>query len=200
MLAAEAPKITDWMQAWGSLTGLLLSGIAALATVLLLRHEIRVRRDEQQDSMAAQARMIFGSFSRFGDLRNRGVLDGVAVLVTNYSGAPILDVFVEVHHHGALADTPAVEGLIMDEKLFWFGLAVPVQDRAAREEEQFISVTVRFTDCNGYKWRRTDRQRLVRILPLGDRSWRDRVPGPQVAMGIGVVGVVLGVVALFVAA
>ncbi|TDC86151.1 hypothetical protein E1193_00335 [Micromonospora sp. KC606] len=61
MLAAEAPKITDWMQAWGSLAGLVMSTFAVIFTGLLFRHEIRVRREEQRDQEAAQARLIIGT-------------------------------------------------------------------------------------------------------------------------------------------
>ncbi|MGC4857308.1 hypothetical protein ACLQ24_29070 [Micromonospora sp. DT4] len=60
MLAAEAPKITDWMQAWGSVVGLVMSTFAVIFTGLLFRHEIRVRREEQRDGEAAQARLIVG--------------------------------------------------------------------------------------------------------------------------------------------
>ncbi|WP_346540180.1 hypothetical protein [Micromonospora sp. DPT] len=43
MLAKVAPKVTDWMQAWGSVAGLLMSTVAVLFTGLLFRHEVQVR-------------------------------------------------------------------------------------------------------------------------------------------------------------
>ncbi|MEU4555926.1 hypothetical protein [Micromonospora violae] len=105
MLVAEAPKITDWMQAWGSLAGLVMSTAAVIFTGLLFRHEIRVRRDEKQDAEVAQARLVVGRIVHFG--RNAsvepsghvsGVISEFGWSVKNYSSAPILDVGVWVAH------------------------------------------------------------------------------------------------------
>jgi len=99
VLAAEAPKITDWMQAWGSLAGLVMSTAAVIFTGLLFRHEIRVRRQEQRDSEAAQARLVIGTVT---DATTAGdVVVGARWLVTNHSDAPVFNVNVSVlNRHG----------------------------------------------------------------------------------------------------
>lgn len=94
MLAEEAPKITDWMQAWGSVVGLVMSTAAVIFTGLLFRHEIRVRRDESRDAEAAQARLIVGEIMYpFGPA---GQYDGVSWVVHNHSSAPIFSLYVAV--------------------------------------------------------------------------------------------------------
>ncbi|MFD6610039.1 hypothetical protein ACFWD1_14260 [Micromonospora chalcea] len=104
MLTAEAPKITDWMQAWSGLLGLFMSTVAVIFTGLLLRHEIRVRRNEQRDSEAAQSRLIAGRVVGFEreQIRSptglrKGEIIGVKWRVDNYSQAPVFDVRVVVH-------------------------------------------------------------------------------------------------------
>ncbi|MFG3645092.1 hypothetical protein ACGF3C_32940 [Micromonospora sp. NPDC047762] len=89
MLVAEAPKITDWMQAWGSLAGLVMSTAAVIFTGLLFRHEIRVRREEQRDNEAAQARLIVCGVAGI-DVRGDEVR-GASWYVANHSSAPIFD-------------------------------------------------------------------------------------------------------------
>ncbi|WP_026208463.1 hypothetical protein [Catelliglobosispora koreensis] len=48
LLADETPKITDWMQAWGTLIGATLTVAAVVLTGLLLRHEIRAARQARE--------------------------------------------------------------------------------------------------------------------------------------------------------
>lgn len=107
MLTAEAPKITDWMQAWGSLAGLVMSTAAVIFTGLLFRHEIRVRRDEQRDNEAAQARLVIGAVTEAVTVD--GLVVGARWLIVNHSNAPVFDVHVSVlNRHGE--GRPLVEG------------------------------------------------------------------------------------------
>lgn len=48
------------MQAWGSLLGVGVSTLAVIITGLLLRHEMRARRDDKEDAEVAQARLVYG--------------------------------------------------------------------------------------------------------------------------------------------
>lgn len=87
------PSITDWMEAWGNLADALFSACAFVAAVGLLWHEIRIRRTDEVDRLAAQARMVLVSV-----LDARGETHSAArmlmVNVRNHSQAPIIDVEV----------------------------------------------------------------------------------------------------------
>jgi hypothetical protein len=104
VLAEEAPKITDWMQAWGSFAGLVMSTVAVIFTGLLFRHEIRVRREEQRDSEAALARLVVYEFRRVDttDVDDDGNLIGDVVYIEyrirNLAASPILDVTFSLSH------------------------------------------------------------------------------------------------------
>ncbi|WP_157745078.1 hypothetical protein [Micromonospora coxensis] len=93
MLAAEDPKITDWMQAWGSIAGLAMSTLAVLLTGLLFRHEIRVRRDEKESSESAQAQLIVLGVERYMGNEDEG-WTGAFWFVRNESAAPISNLIV----------------------------------------------------------------------------------------------------------
>lgn len=66
----EAPKVTDWMQGWGSLAGVLAGAAAAVAAAWLLLHERQQARDAQaqlreERSEAALAVPRAVQFSKF---------------------------------------------------------------------------------------------------------------------------------------
>jgi hypothetical protein len=50
--------MVEWIQAWATVAGTLFAAAAAVSAILLLRHEIHVRRREQRDTDAAQARSV----------------------------------------------------------------------------------------------------------------------------------------------
>ncbi|MFG1872285.1 hypothetical protein [Micromonospora arborensis] len=89
MLAAELPKLTDWMQAWGSLLGVAVSTLAVLITGALLRHEMRARREDKEDADAAQARLIVTDVTALA--RGSGPVDTAVITVTNHSAAAIVE-------------------------------------------------------------------------------------------------------------
>ncbi|MEV6695238.1 hypothetical protein AB0M35_27570 [Micromonospora sp. NPDC051196] len=158
MLAAEVPKITDWMQAWGSLAGLVMSTAAVIFTGLLFRHEIKVRREEQRDSDAAQARLIVGEVThQFGP---SGVFEGVGWTVYNHSDAPVFELYVSVSSN-YLDDVPLYLGQPND---YPDGIAPGSQvngswtfDRPFPEERWLpdgARVMVEFVDASGLTWKR----------------------------------------------
>ncbi|WP_124774368.1 hypothetical protein [Micromonospora inaquosa] len=178
MLAAEAPKITDWMQAWGSLAGLALSGIAALATVLLLRHEIRVRRDEQRDNEAAQARLVVGRIkaierSMLLEIASSGAYLRYEVVweVSNYSGLPVFDLTVNLFEDVV----PAARADVVDGT---FSAKFQVDEALAETYSVGeIPITIQYSDASGLRWRRRGlgtptRQFVPKVSPL--YMWRLR--------------------------
>jgi hypothetical protein len=93
VLAAEDPKITDWMQAWGSVAGLAMSTLAVLLTGILFRHEIRVRRDEKESAESAQAQLVVVGVDHFLGDGDKG-WTGTSWFVRNESTAPISNLIV----------------------------------------------------------------------------------------------------------
>jgi hypothetical protein len=167
VLAAEAPKITDWMQAWGSVVGLLLSGVAALATWLLFRHEIRVRRDEQRDEEAAQARLVVGSIVAFGPsvdiIHEGGVVQGsvrsASWKVKNYSSAPIFQVgvWLNVRTHDGWGEDQ-IWDVVDDEIQGTIGIEPALESGSdGYYGLDDFTVEVVFTDAGGATWLRDGR-------------------------------------------
>ncbi|MGC4748930.1 hypothetical protein ACLQ28_25210 [Micromonospora sp. DT201] len=116
MLAAEAPKITDWMQAWGSLAGLVMSTAAVIFTGLLFRHEIRVRREEKTDAESVQARLVVGTDIYLVPKQGQPDLFVEAgVKVVNYSNAPVLDLTVYHAHQTAIVSEIAKVSLLSED-------------------------------------------------------------------------------------
>ncbi|WP_410815405.1 hypothetical protein [Micromonospora sp. 050-3] len=161
MLAAEAPKITDWMQAWGSVVGLLLSGLAAMATWLLFRHEIQVRREEQRDNEAAQARLIVPVL----DDLPRDPDELRSFTIANYSGVPFYDLRVMLLRDERLIGTyPSALHVLMGEVKGSFSyLQLPGVnvERAARTGT--LGIGVYFTDASGLRWSKLNREPPTRV-------------------------------------
>lgn len=189
VLAADAPSVTDWMQGWGSVLGLLMSTIAVIFTGWLLRHEINVRREEKADNEATQARLIVGTvISSQGELVNGVFTDGPATSVTwrvkNYSQAPIFDVQLWLHphwgHDGALRlalhqRKPERVGLVEDEKIG--AIEIPptvISDEIGHDLSRF-RVNLEFTDASGIRWSRAQSfppQRLYDWFPPAKSQMR----------------------------
>ncbi|MCG5443281.1 hypothetical protein NIE79_001082 [Micromonospora sp. NIE79] len=161
MLAAEAPKITDWMQAWGSVVGLLLSGLAAMATWLLFRHEIQVRREEQRDNEAAQARLIVPVL----DDLPQGVDEVPSFTIANYSGVPFYDLRVMLlRNERLIGNYPSPLHVLMGEVAGSFSyLEVPGVDVARRAKTGDLAIGVYFTDASGLRWSKLNREPPTRV-------------------------------------
>ncbi|RQX15840.1 hypothetical protein DDE19_17655 [Micromonospora ureilytica] len=166
MLAAEAPKITDWMQAWGSVVGLLLSGLAAMATWLLFRHEIQVRREEQRDNEAAQARLIVPVLSD----PPQGPDEVRSFTIANYSGVPFYDLRVMLLRNARLiGNYPSALHVLMGEVAGSFSyLEVPGVDVAGIAKTGDLAIGVYFTDASGLRWSKLNREPPIRVR-LDDR-------------------------------
>ncbi|MEV0810300.1 hypothetical protein [Micromonospora sp. NPDC050200] len=166
MLAEEAPKVTDWMQAWGSLAGLVMSTAAVIFTGLLFRHEIRVRREEKQDAEASQARLVVATLTGMAkSFGSRGGHDMMGYRIMNLSSAPILDVTIrhiwENNPMGPPHRIPILVGEEEGQLPVWRELGTPF--KKIIEEASYVEIL--FTDANGHKWKRVHLNSPVRVVP-----------------------------------
>ncbi|MEU2665218.1 hypothetical protein [Micromonospora sp. NPDC007220] len=176
MLAAEAPKITDWMQAWGSLAGLVMSTLAVIVTGLLLRHEIRVRREDKRASEAAQARLVIPVLtldgpSEYEAVRVYGPSNPASVTLTNHSAAPIFDVRVDVVWDRArrwsgsrrysieTVTSGGIRRFTVVEKTVAVDYELPADGASSGQAR------IRFTDAAGLAWERVGLQPPARYTP-----------------------------------
>ncbi|MFD6265527.1 hypothetical protein ACFWFK_30890, partial [Micromonospora chalcea] len=152
MLAEEAPKITDWMQAWGSLAGLVMSTAAVVFTGLLFRHEIRVRREESRDAAAAQARLVVVHIAgmQMAESGEVGPMVGVCWRIKNHSQSPIFDAIVAIdewteNRWGEVIEDDASGMVKCDPPL-------PLESGPFDQREALVAI--QFTDAVGLRWTR----------------------------------------------
>lgn len=165
------------MQAWGSLAGLVMSTFAVIFTGLLFRHEIRVRRDEQRDQEAAQARLVVGRIVGYGPQATTlqwGPLDLVHGSVTqfewsvkNYSSAPILDFDIRVVREkdgrewiGLHPGNDVVEGEILGRII----LDDPVEIPDGTMLASAFRLVITYVDAEGRSWMRVGRDEPIRTI------------------------------------
>ncbi|MFF3867090.1 hypothetical protein [Micromonospora sp. NPDC001898] len=157
MLAADAPSVTDWMQGWGSILSLAVSTGALVFTGWLLRHEIRVRREEKADADAAQARLVVarivgeersGTHPEIGHLT--GPMIGIRWRIRNHSQAPIFDVFVSINEWRDDLWGDVVEG----EASGTAKCDPPLPFDSYPFDPREAIIEVEFTDAAGLRWRR----------------------------------------------
>ncbi|WP_146247268.1 hypothetical protein [Micromonospora arborensis] len=161
LAAAEVPKITDWMQAWGSLIGIAVSSLAVIITGMLLRHEMRMRREEKADAEAAQARLISVTWS--GVEEGDGSDKVIQWQVFNHSQAPIREVLLEVDE-GRTREEPTVVAVINY-------IGPGESESGAADLEKAVAsgyglrpvVSTIFTDGCGIRWARRERGQPVKI-------------------------------------
>ncbi|MEV4508139.1 hypothetical protein AB0K00_04185 [Dactylosporangium sp. NPDC049525] len=189
MLAAELPKVTDWMQGWASV-------LAFLAAGGLLCFELWRNRRERADTAAAQARLIFSRVTRYHAPNDH--LQSVKWTVFNYSAAPIFDVSVKVV--APVAAEPSTGDTVIDvirggdepEEILTldpppqFSQDTPIHD---------LKLEVTFTDSAGLNWRRVDRKIPTRVIRRR-AWWADPARLAATAVALGVAGVVIGLFAL----
>lgn len=193
-IAAETPNVTDWMQGWGSVVGVVVGLIAAVITGILLIFEIRSGRQargeaaedraeaaedralaaaERRDAAMGHARTVVISDVKIAGVET-GILTQMRFSVANYGQGPVLDVVPEFVIVGGTEirhefDGPAALGpgevLEIDE------VFRPSVD-AARTGEKLtgqalfdaIGVAVTFTDMTGARWHRVESGQPERVL------------------------------------
>ncbi|MGC4756993.1 hypothetical protein [Micromonospora trifolii] len=151
--AAETPKVTDWMQGWGSLISLPLSFGALIFTGLLLRHELRTRRDERFDAVSAQARLVRTHAVVLQETEDESV--DIIFTIKNNSERSIFRARIEAYMEGqrcADFDSDFLEVLdgCSESKLC---INVP-RARFAKECGFDLSVVLVYQDAEGYDWQR----------------------------------------------
>jgi hypothetical protein len=94
--AADVPKVTDWLQAWGSIGSAVLTGLAVVVAALALRKELRAWRAERADAEAADARLVWSEVvPEHDDDPNRTTVP-MQWIVHNKSGGIVRDVVVQL--------------------------------------------------------------------------------------------------------
>ncbi|WP_371408904.1 hypothetical protein OG423_32160 [Micromonospora zamorensis] len=185
VLAAELPKVTDWMQAWGSLLGVGVSTLAVVITGLLLRHELRARREDQGDAEAAQARLVVTGLGSFG-VDDHGHVRQVDLRLENFSSGPIYTVYMELrdgegNRQASLAgitregDNVAYKRLVPPGDTFVETLFLPKATKMDHNELlMFAEVVIRFIDTAGFAWSKTGTGAPVRLRAAKEQGYRQR--------------------------
>jgi hypothetical protein len=147
------------MQGWGSLLGVLMSTVAVIFTGWLLRHEIKVRREEKADADAAQARLVVASVvgeEMSGRDPNTGhpvgAMVGVRWRLRNHSQAPIFNLFVWVDEW---QDDMHWADVIEDEAEGTAKCDPPLPFDSYPYDPRESVVRIEFTDAAGLRWTRT---------------------------------------------
>ncbi|MBQ0982239.1 hypothetical protein [Micromonospora sp. M61] len=156
----DRPKVTDWMQAWGSIAGV-FAGLAAAgaATALLLfeRRQARQARDELAAERSSEderrAQLVFTSQPGIAGVT--GWIRGVRVRVYNHRLSPIHRVTGSVNFQGRVVQLEVKDFILPAEYAEINGTAQPpISTADARISSQESIVTVEFTDSSGQRWRR----------------------------------------------
>ncbi|MDG4784010.1 hypothetical protein O7614_30600 [Micromonospora sp. WMMD961] len=166
--AEEQPKVTDWMQAWGSILGVVAGLAAAGAAAALFLHERRRSEqaerqliEEREEAALNAPRAVVATPARFGTFGgdSDAHISEVVLTVHNYGSNPIrnLAVIVTLPKDGRHLILPHHEGLGPGDKhdfrqRYQAGLRVPgpwspIMGRAP--------VTVCFIDHTNQAWQRT---------------------------------------------
>jgi len=164
VLAEDTPMITDWMQGWGSIAGLMMSTLAVAFTGLLLRHEIRVRREERRDLEAAQARLILPTLLDFSDEiePSSGEFRSIRWEVVNHSATPILALRAELRLREYRKLPTAVKTIgktvpiISGNHVGNFHFEDPFWNKFDNHPSDIFSLIIWFTDAGGRQWTRVD--------------------------------------------
>lgn len=182
----EVPKITDWMQAWGSVGGVAAGLLAAAAAALLLMHERRKAAEAERQLAEERAeaalnapRAVVTTPARFGTHgHNHEYINSIGTTVQNYGADPIRNVTVivtlpddgrrlVVAHYDLLppGEAATVSVTLRSAPIEVAGPWMPRGGRAP--------VTVCFIDRNNQAWERTsdgDVSRTTVPYPLLDGS------------------------------
>ncbi|WFE44264.1 hypothetical protein [Verrucosispora sp. WMMD1129] len=100
----ERPKVTDWMQAWGSIGGVIAGLAAAGAATMLLLHERqraaeaeRLLAEERHEARLDVPRSLVVSRARFSTYGQGGdYINGVVVNLNNFGATPLRNVALVV--------------------------------------------------------------------------------------------------------
>jgi hypothetical protein len=185
------------MQAWGTVLALPLSLGALIFTGLLLRHEMRARREERLQATAAQARLVRAARDFTFAAGDDGTIEAQRK-VFNHSDKPVFDVRFEMFFENGRAEhlDPAREDVIEPEGERTFIIRMTTDDTSDADIDDFVPVSaaLAFMDAQGKEWHRLDNDsgpqpyqgwifrdlRLMKLLVdyLEIRVWLSRATDP----------------------
>jgi hypothetical protein len=178
--AADGANAADWLEAWATVVGAVLSAGAVLVAVLVVRQEQKHRREDKLEAEMAQARLLVNKVISIAGSSKEGWL-GVAYEVFNHSSNRITDIHTEVF----LTDAYEVhvrddvgelgpgerhrEQVTFDEPLPWPFLRIGPLSRPPVWTPGGIGRTVemqtRFVDSSGLRWYRMNDQEPRHSVP-----------------------------------
>jgi hypothetical protein len=161
---------TDLLQAWGTIAGAIFAAGAAVAAFLVLVHEIRVRRRNENDIRASTARSVLVTT---GDVKGKQPKDGMDGLITpaeffvsNFSRFPVIDLLVSVKCLGRKGHYAWGTDLLKpgeSKVVFEWEFDPPLRWPYHIFPPSLFHVSTTFTDDNGLRWERIDRQQPSRM-------------------------------------
>ena len=170
--AADAPSAADWLEAWATLAGALLSAAAVLVAVLVLRRELNNRREDKDDIDAAQARLVIARITRAEtDIEGNAA---VAVEVANNSLTSIFELNVAIDMSpvgGGWFRMPAGDlgtSETYNQVLNFERQLDPMQPLMSFETLTgrrifAVKVSIQFVDCAGLRWERVEQMQPIRV-------------------------------------
>lgn len=160
----------DWLQAWGTIAGAVFAAAAAVAAFLVLVHEIRIRRRDENDLRAATARLVLvttgdekGVYPKEDD---PGSITSMELYINNFSRFPVVDVSVVAERlNGERVYIWATDLLKPgDSILLKCVFHPPITWPYLMHPPSLFRTKMIFTDDNGLRWQRIDRQQPSRIF------------------------------------
>lgn len=195
---ANRPNLADWLQAWGSMAAVLAGLGAVIATVLLLRHEIRATRlahvqaareraeaaldrqrvdDERRDAEKAQARTIVVSEVIYHS-GGSDTLVRILARIENCGTGPILNTQVWAVDRSAVE--PLEPFMLENCGVLGPGGQYPLDAAVSPPIPQFFAaggrrrrqlvLEIRFVDMYGRRWSRLDNGQPVLLLDTDPRE------------------------------
>jgi hypothetical protein len=183
LLSADAPNYADIMQAWGSILALPLALGAMVFTGLLLRHELRTRREDFYHSDSAQARLAVLEGIAYDDGADR-TRTRVKYVVHNRSERVLLNVHVRhIKPDGSAYQSAARMITIEAGEKRWLSIIDDPQVATSIGETKMIHgmdlpFILVFDDAEGRRWFRRDGVRRP------ERMIREPVPRPSTVVGM----------------
>lgn len=161
-------SLADQMQGWGAVAGAVFSALAALAALLLYRHEVTLHRNEHLEAEAAQARMI--TLKVDTESVEAGNMMVARCTCTNYSDLPIVNVRMIVSRAAQTPDSRLYRSRdLLAPGDHWAEIwdTGPVTWRPTSESIELLDIAVRleFVDASGRRWERLGQEHPRRVLP-----------------------------------
>jgi hypothetical protein len=157
--------VADWLQAWGTVAGAIFAAAAAIAAFLVLLHEIRNRHKDENDILASTARSVLLTtgqpHGKWAAPKSDGLITSIDLHLTNYSRSPVVDLELCAERRD---EGPQFDGLIADvlgpgEKITkTWNFNPPLPWPSSLVPTDLLHTTIVFTDENGLRWERTDRE------------------------------------------